>query len=323
MVDIAEAIKSKFAGIATVQVSSSDNDFNTMISQVQNFATMKANTLYIMPQNPKAMVEALREARKSGVKIAVAGVSFDEDSADAYDRVINVNQYLVGAYAAYMAKVWLDETHPNAVANSIETAILINDESEDALARTKGLYSIAEPYLKNAQGEFIDTEGNVVAESGKMTNPAYAPSVKVIGQYVGFNFQDGRVSTENFLTSNPNLKLVLTYSSAMASGAAQVFADRGLSTSQLAGIGVFSGDFAGNELPLIKDASLGKGVYRGTVAFGSEDLPAYLANVVMELFNDTYEEKILWDPISMVSARNGEEFRTVVKNTGALTPPAN
>jgi ABC-type sugar transport system substrate-binding protein len=320
---IADAIKNKFTGIANVQVSSSDGDNNRMITLVQNYAAMNVSTLYIMPGDPKAVIEAMREARKSGVKIAVAGVSIGEDGADAYDCMVNVNQYLVGAYAALLGKQWLDETYPNASAGSIETVVLINTTTEDALARTNGLLSIAEPYLKNAQGQYVDAKGTVTDDSGKTANPAYSPGVKIVGTTQTATFQEGLVAMENFLTSNPNIKLVLAYSSDIASGAAQIYADRGLTPQQLAGIGVIGSDFSGNELPLIKEASQGKGVYRATISFGSADLAGDMANMVMGIFDGTLKEKILWDPISLVSAKNGEEFRVLVQNTGAVAPPAN
>jgi ABC-type sugar transport system substrate-binding protein len=319
---IADAIKAKFDGIANVQVSSSDSDYNLMINQIQNYAAMKVNTMFIMPNDAKVMAEVMREARKSGVKIACAGVSFGEDGTDAYDCMANVNQYLTGAYAAYMGKSWLDETYPNAAPASIETVILFNKDSEDALARTNGLLSIADPYLKNAAGDYVDSEGNVVGESGKTPNPAYSAAVKIVGQNTAVNFQDGQIAMENFLTSNPNVKLVLCYASDIAAGAAQVFADRGLTEEQLAGIAVYGADYSGSELPLIKDASLGKGVYRGTISFGSADLFGDLANITMGLFNGTLKEKVIWDPISLVQAKDGQELRIEVKNSGALAPPS-
>lgn len=320
---IADAIKAKFNGIAKVELSASDGDNNKMIALVQNYAAMKVNTMYIMPGDPKAVIEAMKEARKGGMKIAVAGVSFGPEDADAYDCMVNVNQYLVGAYAAYLGKQWVDETYPNAGAGTIETVILLNTATEDALARTNGLLSISEPYLKNAAGQYIDGEGNPVAESARLPNPAYSPAVKIVGRTETDTFEKGMVSTDNFLTSNPKIKLVLAYSSDIAAGSAQVFADRGLSDKELAGIAVIGSDFAGNELSLIKDASLGKGVYRATISFGSADLAGDMANMTLGVFNGTLKEKVLWDPISLVSAKDGQETWTPVKNTGAVTPPAN
>ncbi|MDR3146360.1 MAG: substrate-binding domain-containing protein, partial [Treponema sp.] len=186
---IVDAIKNKFTDIANVQVSSSDGDNNKMITLVQNYAAMKVNTLYIMPGDPKAVIEAMREARKSGVKIAVAGVSIGEDGADAYDCMVNVNQYLVGAYAAYLGKQWLDGAYPNAAADSIETVVLINTTTEDALARTNGLLSITEPFLKNAGGQYVNAQGIVVDDSGKTANPAYSPAVKIVGTTQTSTFQ--------------------------------------------------------------------------------------------------------------------------------------
>ncbi len=45
-------------------------------------------------------------------------------------------------------------------------------------ART-GLKMIAEPYMKNVNGEYVDAAGKVVTEADKVANPAYSSKVKI------------------------------------------------------------------------------------------------------------------------------------------------
>jgi ABC-type sugar transport system substrate-binding protein len=321
MIGIADRIKSELSSVANVQVSSSDGDANKMISQIQNFTAMKVDTMYIMPGDPKALTEAMRTARKNGVKIAVAGVSMGDEDDDAYDSAANVNQYLVGAYCALMVKEWIDKTYPNAPANSIETTALTNTVSEDAIHRSVGLLSIREQYLKNQDGQFVDAEGNVVNDSGKVPNPTYSNKIKIVNQTEASNFQDSQVAMENSLTSNPNVKIVICYNSDIASGASQVFADR-FSKDKLAGIGVFGSDFSGNEITALREADAGAGVYRSTIMFGSADLPGDMANLTMSVFKNQNVVKKIWDPISLVSIENGKEVFTAVDSSkGVVIPP--
>jgi ABC-type sugar transport system substrate-binding protein len=322
MTGIEGAVKAKFAGIADVQVSSADLNNNTMAAQIQNYAAMKVNTLFVMPNDGKTLIEVLREARDSGVKVALSGVTIAEEDADAYDCLMNADQYLVGAYVAYMAKEWVDKTYPNAPAGSIETAIFENTLGEDSVARSKGIKTIVEPYLKNAAGEYVNMDGNAVAASARVSNPAYCPAVKIVTEVQAQMFQEGQIAMENVLTAYPNVKLVLAYASDGGCGASQVFVDHGFSRNELDNIGIFGGGAMGPETQQLKETSLGNGVFRGAVAFGGVDLPGDVAGMVYQVFNNNIPSKIIWDPISLVSAEKGEEVRVLVESTGAITPPA-
>ena len=69
---------------------------------------------------------------------------------------MKMNQFLGGAYAALMAKQWVDKTYPDAPEGSIETAIFESTLNPEAVARSAGLKMISEPYLKNENGEYVD-----------------------------------------------------------------------------------------------------------------------------------------------------------------------
>jgi ABC-type sugar transport system substrate-binding protein len=322
MTGIEGAVKARFAGVANVQVSSADLNNNTMAAQIQNYASMKVNTLFVMPNDGKTLIEYLREARRSGIKVALTGVTIAKEDEDAYDCLMNADQYLVGTYVALMAKEWVDKTYPNAAPGSIETAIFESSLGEDSIKRSNGIKSITEPYLKNADGTYIDANGNVVGESARIANPAYSPAVKVVTSVQAQMFQEGQVAMENALTAYPNITLVLAYASDGGCGASQVFADRVTAKDALARIGIFGGGAMGPETQQLKEASLGNGAFRGAVAFGGVDLPGDVAELIFQVFNNNIPSKIIWDPISLVSAENGNEVRVLVKSTGAVTPPA-
>ena len=262
------------------------------------------------------------EARRSGIKVALTGVTIAKEDEDAYDCLMNADKYLVGTYVALMAKEWVDKTYPNAAPGSIETAIFESSLGEDSIKRSNGIKSITEPYLKNADGTYIDANGNVVGESARIANPAYSPAVKVVTSVQAQMFQEGQVAMENALTAYPNITLVLAYASDGGCGASQVFADRVTAKDALARIGIFGVGAMGPETQQLKEASLWNGAFRGAVAFGGVDLPGDVAELIFQVFNNNIPDKIIWDPISLVSAENGNEVRVLVKSTGAVTPPA-
>ena len=206
-----------------VQVASADGNPNNQATQVENFTAMKPAFLFAMPAEASSLVPKLIAARDAGVKVLVVGG--DPGDEKAYDSVMMMNQFLAGIYEAYMAKQWVDATYPDAADGSIETAILESTLNTDAANRSAGMKMIAEPWLKNVKGEYIDATGKVVAEADKVANPAYSSKVKVVADTQAEMFQAGQTAVQNILTTNPNVKLVLAYAGDGGMGASQAMLD--------------------------------------------------------------------------------------------------
>ena len=324
MLAFQDAFTNAFGAEYDVQVSSADGNANTQATQIENYTAMKVKFMFVMAVEASSLVPKLEAARQAGVMILFAGG--DPGSEDAYDAVMKMNQFLSGEYAALMAKQWVDATYPDAAAGSIETAIFESTLNPEAVDRSTGLKMFSEPYLKNAQGEFIDAAGNVVSEANKIDNPAYSPAANVVTIVQAEMFQAGQTAMQNVLTTNPNVKLVLAYAGDGGMGASQAIMDEfakgsGVSViDDLNQVAVFSVGMIGAEGPAVVDSSTGKGVFRGTIRFGG-DLIGRTIEYAMKMLHGEEYPKIIWDALDMVTAVDGQLMAVPVESAIVLTVP--
>lgn len=324
MLAFQDAFTKTFGADYDVQVSSADGNANTQATQIENYTAMKPEFLFVMAVEPTSLVPKLEAAREAGVKVMFAGG--DPGSENAYDSVMKMNQFLSGEYAALMAKQWVDENYPDAEPGSIETAIFESTLNPEAVDRSTGLKMISEPYLKNAQGEYIDATGAVVDEANKVENPAYSPAVKVVQTVQAEMFQAGQTAMQNILTTNPNVKLVIAYAGDGGMGASQAIMDeyaKGPGASvidDLAKVAVFSVGMIGAEGPAVADSSTGKGVFRGTIRFGG-DLIGRTIEYATKMLNGEEYPKVIWDALDLVTAKDGQLMYVPVESATVLTVP--
>jgi ABC-type sugar transport system substrate-binding protein len=323
MLAFQDAFKGAFGANFDVQVSSADGNANTQATQIENYAAMKAKFLFVMAVEASSIVPKLEAARAAGVKVLFAGG--DPGSENAYDCVMKMNQFLSGAYAALMAKQWVDATYPGAAAGSIETAIFESTLNPEAVARSAGLKMISEPYLKNETGAYVDATGNVVAEANKVANPAYSPAVKVVQVVQAEMFQAGQTAMQNVLTTHPNVKLVIAYAGDGGMGASQAIMDeyaKGASSviKDLNKVAIFSVGMIGAEGPAVLDSAAGKGVFRGTIRFGG-DLIGRTMEFAGKIVGGQEYPKVVWDALDMVTVIDGKLMAMPVEGAKVLTVP--
>jgi len=334
MLGFQDAFKSTFGDKFDVQVSSADGNANTQATQIQNYTAMKVKFMFVMAVEPTSIVPALKAARAAGVQVLFAGG--DPGDADAYDCVMKMNQFLSGAYAALMAKQWVDKTYPNAAPGSVETVIFESTLNPEAVQRSNGLKMITEPYLKNETGAYIDANGEPISdasgkylpgksEADRVPNPAYSPAVKVVQVVQAEMFQAGQTAMQNVLTTNPNVKLVLAYAGDGAMGASQAIMDeyaKGAASviKDLSKVAVFSVGLIGAEGQAVADSSMGKGVFRGTIRFGG-DLIGRTMQYAGKMLNGEAYPKIVWDDLDMVTAVDGQLMAVPVESAKMLIVP--
>jgi ABC-type sugar transport system substrate-binding protein len=323
MLGFQDAFTGAFSANFDVQVASADGNPNTQATQVENFSAMKPAFLFAMPVESSSLVPKLIDARNAGVKVLVAGG--DPGDPNAYDSVMMMNQYLSGMYEAYMAKQWVDATYPDATDGSIETAILESTLNTEAQNRTNGMKMIAEPYLKNFKGEYIDANGNVVSEADKVPNPAYSSKVKVVADTQAEMFQAGQTAMQNILTTNPNVKLVLAYAGDGGMGASQAILDEyakgpGVSViDDLSKVAVFGVGMIGAEGPAVLDSATNKSVFRGTIRFGG-DLIGRTIEYANKILNGDIQ-KIIYDPLDIVTVIDGKLMGLPIQDTEVFQVP--
>ena len=323
MLGFKDAFTKAFGEKYDVQVASADGNPNNQATQVENFTSMKPAFLFAMPAEASSLVPKLVAARDAGVKVLVAGG--DPGDEKAYDSVMMMNQYLAGMYEAYMAKQWVDATYPDAEDGSIETAILESTLNTDAANRSAGMKMIAEPYLKNVKGEYIDATGNVVSEADKVANPAYSSKVKVVADTQAEMFQAGQTAMQNILTTNPNVKLVLAYAGDGGMGASQAILDEyakgpGVSViDDLNKVAVFGVGMIGPEGQAVLDSATNKSLFRGTIRFGG-DLIGRTMEFAQKMLNGDIQ-KIIYDPLDIVTVVDGKLMGLPIEDTEVFQVP--
>jgi ribose transport system substrate-binding protein len=328
MLGFKSAFDSAFGSQYKVEVASADGNPNTQATQIQNYTSQGVKFLFVMETEATSLLSTLEDAKKSGVMILAAGG--DPGSEDAYDAVMKMDQFLAGQYCALLAKDWVDKTYPGAAAGSVQAAVLESTLTPESVARDKGLAMISEPYLKDSTGAYIaadgtaisDADGQYVAgksEADRVDNPTYCPAVKIVKHVEAAMMQDGQTATQNLLTTNPDLKLVLAYSSDGGMGASQAIMDS--HPSDPGKLAVFGVGMVGAEQQAITDSGSDKGVFRGAVAFGGPDLPQSTVELAQKMLSGQDYPKVTWDPLALGTLVDGQLVIKPVANAGVITVP--
>jgi ribose transport system substrate-binding protein len=326
MVSIGETMKKTFGDVYDVQVASAELDPVKQAQQVENFTAMKAKLLFAIPVEASSLVPKLVEARKAGVKVYVAGG--DPGNPDAYDSVVELNEWNVGLLEAYMAKQWVDATYPDAADGSIETAVLEATDRPLNVTRTRAIELITEPYLKNEKGEYVDLAGKVVAEADKVANPVYSPKVKIVATAEGKDLATSQGFTQNFLTQYPNLKLILAMDSQFGMGASQAMVDEynkgtGSVIKDLSKVAVFGAGAFSNERQLIRDSiKNNNSVYRGTIKWGVGNVPVDQDIFAIQSILDGTAQKHIMQPIFMLTPGDNQVLSTALDSDVFKIPDA-
>jgi len=322
MLGLADVMKKTFGDQYDVQIASADANANNQATQVQNFTAMKAKFMLVMAVEATSLVPALKEARAAGTTVLFVGG--DPGDPDAYDSVMETNQYLAGYYEAWMAKQWVDATYPDAADNSVPTAILISSLNSEAVNRSNGLKMISEPYMKDVNGNYIDEKGAVVDEANKVANPAYSSKVQVVTTAEAEMFQAGQTAMQNILTTNPDVKLVLAYAGDGGMGASQAILDeyaKGATSviTDLNKVAVFGVGMIGAEGAAVLDSATNKTVFRGTIRFGG-DLIARTGEIAKQMVEGKIS-KVIYDPLDVITTADGKLWATPVEDTEYFVVP--
>jgi len=131
---------------------------------------------------------------------------------------------------------------------------------------------------------------------------------------------------QNVLTTNPNVKLVLAYAGDGGMGASQAIVDEfakgpGVSVIEdLSKVAVFGVGMIGAEADAVAGASLGNGVYRGTVRFGG-DLIGRTIEFAGKMLGGEDVPVDIWDDLELVTGVDGVLMAVPVESAIVLTAP--
>jgi hypothetical protein len=283
-----QALKAKFPDYE-VQTVSADDNVSNQVQQIQNFTTMGAKMIVVAPTEIEAINDALVAAREAGVKVLISGATA-AISEDAYDALTGSDEYLIGAYVALLAKKWAEE---KLAGQTFDTVMLSFTANEDAVARSNGIKTILDPYLKNRDGEYVDVNGKVVAEASKVANPAYSEFIANAGEFYEYEVGPGGNALATAATAfleHPNTKLVLCYMSLNAKAVSQYIIDN-IPEANWGSYGVFGGGVIGDEenylIGSVSKTSGTRSVLRGAVSFGGDDVATGIADLAAKVLTGT------------------------------------
>jgi len=214
----------------TVSTADAAGNVQTQISQIENFITMKVDSIFIFATDPVALADVTTRAHNAGIKIVTAG-----GSVAGADVVMNVDQYKWGEQAATLMGNWSETTFGNKTGKVI---VIKSTTTDSGRLRSNG---IAE---KLASLGF-----NVVVATTE-----------------GLTAAEGRTIIENMWQQNSDAIGVMTYNADAATGVNEFFmAQAGLDFSKLA---IFSCDNSDAITTLINQSKTNLSVFRGTVGIG-------------------------------------------------------
>lgn len=259
-----------------VQIANAAGDANTQVSQIENFATMKADLIIVMAVDPTSVADAIKKAQASGCKVLVAG-----SDTGVYDAIMYIDQFEDGKMIAKMAADYISAKYPNAAPNSIEVAILESRDTPEASQRCDGM-----------------------AEITKLC-PA-AKVVKVIGGIK--NTDAAQAAAENLFQTNPNVKVVLCYNSGAGIGVNAYAMRPGSKITDKSDFAVFCSDLDPQSKQAVIDSASNKSVLRGVVKFGGKDLAADTYKLAKKMINGEQFNKKNPDPLTPITPENANEF---------------
>ena len=167
------------------------------VADIENLITMNCEAIFFFAMDPDAILDVLKRGRQAGIKMY--GIACTIDDLDAYDKIVNTDQYLSGVINAQIAADWIEKTFPNAQDRSIEVALIVHTGSVDSRLRSDGMRTITEICSK----------------------------AKVIGEYDLVGAADGNIKSQEFAEimqgQFPNLKCVITYGTDSMLGANEAY----------------------------------------------------------------------------------------------------
>lgn len=278
LAELSNSVKEKFANDnIEVQIANAAGDSATQISQIENFASMKANLIIVMAVDPTSVKDVIERAQSSGSKVLVAG-----SDTGAYDAIMYIDQYADGQMIAEMGKEWIESTYPDAEEGSIDIAIFESRDTPEAASRCDGIATITE----------------------------ICPSVNVAKVVGGVKNNDtAQAAAENLFQTNPEVKMILTYNSGGGIGVNSFIMRPGSPIEDKSKFAVFCSDLDPESLQAVIDSKNNESVLRGIIKFGSDDLARDTYQLASKMINNDAYEVMNPDPLTKITPENAADFQ--------------
>lgn len=268
--ELAEAAKAygKEKGM-TITVQNSNDDATTQVSQIENFIQAEVDAIIVAAVESNSVEDVCKKAQEEGIKVI------------AYTQVIENSsaQYLVDAYntgyaCGMRAAEWINEVYGE---EEIEWALQDLPKYPEIIDRANGIKDAIEKLAPNAK---------LVA-----TQPAEV-------------MEDGQKNAENFMQSNPDIKVICSIGSGGGAGANEGVKSY-ISKEDYDKFGIFGIDATEQEImniingdPQKSSVSLGGGATHGK----------YLIDIAYNFWQGINQDKEQYMPINVIDSTNAQEY---------------
>lgn len=280
-INLSESMKEKVEGQGwKYEVASADGNVAKQIEQLENFVSMGADTLVIMPVEATAIADKCEQFRKQGIEVVAMGSDFG-GRVDSYDIMLGTDQYSVGEQCAKNAAEWIDATFPDAADGSVEVAVLACLDGQENIDRNEGIRKVEE----------------------------FTSKAKIVEQYQ-LAMDAPPTKTQEYMdimaVEHPDVKVLLCHFQTYG-----LYADENLLLNPKLDrehTGIFTCDWnneLGNRLKLSAD---NESMIRASSCYGSD-----LSTVVVDALQGKFElneKKQHFDPVYTVNADNADSYMT-------------
>ena len=206
-------------------------------------------------------------------------VSFMNGDTKAYDCFMTSDRYEIGKAAAQLATNWIDETFPDAEDGSVEVAIFESRTNPEEANNSDGMHEITNLCPKANIVKVVD---------GIATNQAAQEAASTLFQ------------------TNPDVKVVLCFNGEGCLGVNEYAMSSGnVEKSEFA---TFGADWSDQIAEEIHKSLTDESLYRGSVKFGSDNIPQNAYEIVTKMLTGQPYEKVQLDPIVTVDKTNIDKY---------------
>lgn len=262
-------------GYEVVTVSCEGNAAQ-QVADIENLIAMECEAIFFFATDPDALTDVLLRGREAGIKMY--GIACTIENTEAYDKILNTDQYASGVGVAELANAWIEENYPDAEPGSIEVALIVETSTPDSNKRSNGMRTIAE----------------------------LSDKVTIVGEYDLASAADPNLKAQEFAEmmqgQHPELKLILCYGCDSALGSNEVYMrDATLNRDEFAIFGVDTSEAVYNAIA----ASMNnESLIRGTVSLGDDlslDVWECLIDADVEYMD---ENKSIFKPVKLIDIKN-------------------
>lgn len=252
-----------------ITVQNSNDDATTQVAQIENFIQSGVDAIIVAAVESNSVEDVCKSAQEAGIKVI------------AYTQVIENSdaQYLVDAYntgyaCGERAAQWIKEVYGD---EEVEWALQDLPKYPEIIDRANG--------IKEAIEEL-------------------APNAKLVATQPAEVMEDGQKNAENFMQSNPNIKVICSIGSGGGAGANEGVKSY-ISEDEYDKFGIFGIDATEQEImniingdPQKSSVSLGGGAVHGEK----------LIDIADNFRNDVEQEKDQYMPITVIDSSNAQEY---------------